>query len=252
MTLSLQDWHNRFMIQAQWTKKLRLYFFNLLKSTPAERILDIGCGTGALLQDLQKISPGKIMGADIQPDSLSIAHQLSPDSFLTGADVHHLPYPDNSFDIVLNHYFLMWIGDPVRALKEMKRVTRPQGFMVSFAEPDYGGRLDHPAEFNNLREHQISGLIKAGADPRMGRKLKSLFHSIGLEDVQSGVYEGSWVEPSPKQYLESEWKMTSNDLQGILSTAEINELKKHDLAARESGSRLIYVPTFYAWGRVHK
>jgi len=252
MTLSLKDWHNRFLIQAQWTKALRLYFFNLLKSTVINRILDIGCGTGVLLPDLQVLTPAEIIGADISPDHLTIAKQLSPESYLSGADVLHLPFPDNSFDIVLNHYFLMWTGNPGKALREMKRVTRDQGYLVSFAEPDYGGRLDFPAEFIKLRDYQITGLLNAGADPRMGRKLKGLFNSLGLDEVQTGVYEGFWSGESSPTELESEWVMLEHDLQGILSKPELRELKKHDLASQENGSRLIFVPTFYAWGKVKK
>jgi len=250
--LSPREWHNRFLLQAQWTKKLRLHFFNSLKSTPVENILDIGCGTGALLPDLDQLTSAVVTGADISYKNLLIAQQHSPESNLTGADVHQLPFPDNSFDIVLNHYFLLWIGDPIQALQEMVRVTRDQGYLVSFAEPDYGGRIDYPAEFITLRDHQITGLLRAGADPRMGRKLKNLFHKICLQDVNAGVYEGNWSGVPSEEELESEWDMIKNDLQGILTNAELKELKKHDQTARQNKSRLIYVPTFYAWGRVQK
>jgi ubiquinone/menaquinone biosynthesis C-methylase UbiE len=252
MTVTIQEWHNRFLTQAQWTKALRLYFFNLLKSHPLDRILDIGCGTGALLPDLQTLTPAQICGADLSLDKLSIAKDTSPESDLTGADVQFLPYPDNSFDIVLSHYFLMWIKNPITALEEMKRVTRDGGYLVCFAEPDYGGRLDFPTEFNIIRELQIAGLLKAGADPLMGRKLKSHFHTSKLEDIQVGVYEGKWIEDPSSRMLESEWKMLENDLKGIISKEELASLKTKDELARKTGERLIYVPTFYAWGKVYK
>ncbi len=252
MPLSLNDWHNRFLIQAQWTKALRLYFFDLLRTQSSDKILDMGCGTGSLLQDLQSLSPAEIYGADISLDHLQLAQSEFPESKLIGADVHQLPFPGNTFEIVLTHYFLMWIGDPLHALKEMIRVTKDGGYLVCFAEPDYGGRLDFPPEFNSLKDHQISGLINAGADPRMGRKLKSLFHITGLGDIQYGVYEGRWSSnPSPRE-VKSEWQMLENDLRGLISSAELEELKKHDLASRKKGSRIIYVPTFYAWGKVSK
>jgi SAM-dependent methyltransferase len=252
MSLSLQDWHNRFLIQAQWTKTLRLYFFELLKTRPADRILDIGCGTGALLPDLGALTAAEIHGADISLEHLRLAQAECPECLLTAGDAHCLPYPEDAFDICLAHYFLMWASNPKTALKELKRVTKNGGYLVCFAEPDYGGRLDYPPEFISLRDYQISALLHAGADPRMGRKLKGLFHSLELGDVQCGVYEGRWDKNPSQSELDSEWQTLASDLGGILSQSEINQLKKHDLKARQAGSRLVYVPTFYAWGKVTK
>jgi len=104
MPLTLQDWHDRFTIQAQWTKALRLYFFDMLRTQSSDKILDMGCGTGALLQDLQSLSPAEIYGADISLDHLQLAQAGSPESRLVVANVHQLPFPANTFNIILTHY----------------------------------------------------------------------------------------------------------------------------------------------------
>ena len=252
MPLSLQDWHNRFLVQAQWTRALRAYFFELLKEQSQERILDIGCGTGVLLSDLQALSPAEIFGADINLDNLSLAQRGSPETHLTGSDVFQLPFPDSSFDLVLCHYFLLWTGHPAAAIKEMQRVTADNGYVVAFAEPDYGGRIDFPPEFIKLRDYQITGLINAGADPRMGRKLKAVYSAAGFLDIVCGVYEGSWQDSPSQTELSTEWQVLEEDLSGILSKKEIGILKKHEIKAIEEGTRLIHVPTFYCWGRVSK
>jgi len=250
MPLSIQDRQNRFLIQAQWTRALRLYFFELLNIQQMGKILDMGCGTGALLPDLQSLSPADIFGSDILEEHLLIARQACPDCHLNSADVHHLPFPDNIYDMVLSHYFLMWVENPTKALEEMIRITKPGGHIVAFAEPDYGGRIDFPPEFNEMKDYQISGLLKAGADPRMGRKLQSLFLESGLADIQTGVYEGKWEQKPSQEEIESEWQVLKEDLAGLLSPVELSTLKLDELAARENGSRLIYVPTFYSWGKV--
>jgi len=252
MPLSIQDRQNRFLIQAQWTRALRLYFFELLNIQQMEKILDMGCGTGALLPDLQSLSPADIFGSDILEEHLLVAQQTCPECNLNSADVHHLPYPDNIYDMVLSHYFLMWVGNPAKALEEMIRITKPGGYIVAFAEPDYGGRIDFPPEFFNMGEYQISGLLKAGADPKMGRKLPSLFLDSGLTDIQTGVYEGRWEQKPSQEEIESEWQVLEEDLAGFLSTVELIALKEHEQSAWENGSRLIYVPTFYSWGKVQK
>ncbi len=252
MPLSLQDWHNRYQIQAQWTRSLRTYFFDILKTIPQERILDIGCGTGVLLPDLQSCSSAKIFGADINLGNLCMAKEGCPDAHLTGSDVFHLPFPDNSFDLVLCHYFLLWTGYPSAALKEMRRVTTNNGYVAAFAEPDYGGRIDYPLEFIRIRDYQITSLLNAGADPRMGRSLKAIFSTGGFSDIVCGVYEGSWNNIPSQSDLDSEWLVLEEDLSGILTSAEITVLKKHERKALEKGTRLIYVPTFYSWGKVIK
>ncbi len=250
MPLSQAEWHKRFKVQAQWTEGLRLYFFNLIKEDHITRVLDIGCGTGALLPDLEVLSPGHIIGADLNLDYLYLAQAYSPGADLLGANVYSLPFPDNSFDVVLCHYFLMWVNDPPHALDEMKRVTRTGGTVVAFAEPDYGGRIDHPPQFNSIREYQTSALSDAGADPLLGRKLRSLFQQAGFSEIYAGVYQGSWSSESSQEEIDSEWKVLSSDLSGYLSRAELKELGRNEEIAREKGDRLVFVPTFYAWGKV--
>lgn len=252
MPLSKEDWHQRFRIQAQWTEALRLYFYDLIKKDNLLSVLDVGCGTGALLPEMNSLSPAEIYGLDIDLDHLIMAQQICPEVGLIGSDVHQLPFEQNSFDLVTCHYFLMWVGNPAHALSELFRITKPGGCVVAFAEPDYGGRIDYPPEFIRIRDLQISSLLEAGADPRIGRKLKSLFTATGFEELEYGVYQGAWQGEISDEEFESEWKVLKDDLAGVLNIAEIQALKKHDLRAREQGSRLVYVPTFYAWGKVLK
>jgi len=227
-----------------------LYFFNLINKDHITRVLDIGCGTGALLPDLEALSPGKIIGADIDLEHLLLASTHSPDADLLGANVHRLPFPENSFDIVLCHYFLMWAGDAQHALQEMGRITRPGGTVVAFAEPDYGGRIDHPPQFTPIRDLQIAALQKAGADPLLGRKLRGMFWEAGFTDIEAGVYQGSLSRETTQEEIESEWKVLAADLADFLSDKELEEFQQHELSSRQKGTRLVYVPTFFTWGKV--
>lgn len=227
-----------------------MYFFNLIKGDHIKCVLDIGCGTGALLSDLEALSPGRIIGADINLEYLQLASSTAPDVDLLGANVHLLPFRENSFDIVLCHYFLLWAGNPQHALEEMRRVTRPGGSVVAFAEPDYGGRIDHPQEFVPIREFQISALIKAGADPHLGRKLRSMFWETGFTEIESGVYQGSWSSELSQEEIDSEWMVLAADLADFLTENELQEFQKLERISRERGDRLVYVPTFFTWGKV--
>jgi ubiquinone/menaquinone biosynthesis C-methylase UbiE len=252
MPLSREEWHQRFLIQAQWSKALRFYIYDQIVKNGPLSVLDAGCGTGSLLPELETISPGLIFGLDKDFGHLGMAAQNSPPSSLTAGDVHNLPYMTSSIDIVVCHYFLMWVGSPEHAISEMHRVTRPGGSIIAFAEPDYGGRIDHPPEFIRIRDYQISSLLNAGADPRMGRKLKSLFASENFSDIEYGILQGSWQGGISQEEFESEWRILNEDLAGFLTKLELDALKKHDQKARKKGTRLVYVPTFYASGKVVK
>lgn len=250
MPLTLQDWHKRYQLQAQWTQALRLYFFDLLKDHKISRILEIGAGTGALLPDLISLPLGQVHGADLCHDRMLIAAQNCANCFLTAGDVHQLPYADNSFDVVFSHYFLIWAGSPHHALAEMKRVTKNNGYLACFAEPDYSGRIDLPENLSQIKDLQITGLRKAGADPEFGRNLKILFNDLGLSDLECGVIQvPDNMDPLPVD-LESEWEMIEHDLGKTVTRTALLELKEQDQKARKNGSRSIYVPTYYAWGRV--
>jgi hypothetical protein len=129
----------------------------------------------------------------------------------------------------------------------MRRVTRSGGSVIALAEPDYGGRIDYPEELAILGRHQAAALRKQGADPRMGRRLAEVFHQLGLQDIEVGVLGGQWKGKSSRREWELEWRVLQSDLGGEQDTDSLRAL---DWAARERGERVLFVPTFYAFGRV--
>jgi hypothetical protein len=134
----------------------------------------------------------------------------------------------------------------------MVRVTRPGGAVFALAEPDYCGRIDFPEELNHLGKLQTIALRKQGADPCMGRKLAGIFQQAGLVSIETGVLGGQWSAPPDWEAWESEWAMLEADLTQESEISEISDfvrLKDLDKAAYEGGQRILFVPTFYAWGR---
>lgn len=99
---------------------------------PDERILDIGCGTGVLLERLHHRDPGlALTGIDPVAEMLEIArHRLPPSVDLRESSAEALPFSEASFDAVVSTSALHYFGDPPRALGEMRRVLRPGGRLV--------------------------------------------------------------------------------------------------------------------------
>lgn len=102
---------------------------------PAERILDVACGTGvvARLAASRVREPGAVAGLDVNPGMLAVARSATPYDakiawYETSAEV--MPLTDASFDVVLCQMGLQFIPDKVKALKEMRRVLAPGGRVV--------------------------------------------------------------------------------------------------------------------------
>jgi ubiquinone/menaquinone biosynthesis C-methylase UbiE len=246
------DWHKRFVQQARWTKPLRDYLFGRALPPAADRILEIGCGTGAILSDLMGLSSGgkpTLYGIDLQARHLTLAGRHAPQARLACANAYELPFPDQSFDAVFCHYVLLWLDDPRHALNEMRRVAEPGGAVLALAEPDYGGRIDYPEALARLGRWQSQALQAQGADPRIGRRLAGLFKQAGLIEVECGVLGAQWSEKPSDEDIEMEWQVMRNDLAEAIPAEELDALERIDRQAAQAGERVLYVPTFYAWGR---
>jgi len=249
MPLSVKEWHDRFTVQAGWTRALREQLFNSLNISRGSRLLEAGSGTGAVAGDLARDRPGTWYCCDIRERYSQAASRFFPTLKCLSADVHTLPFPDSAFEIVFCHYFLLWVEDPLGCLKEMRRVTRSGGTIAALAEPDYGGRLDYPENFSHLKELQIAGLKEKGADPFLGRKLSALFQQAGIQHVQAGVYQGRWKGTPTSEEISSEWKVLQEDLASQLTKEELRKLKLQEEQAWSNQHRMLFVPTFYAWGK---
>jgi SAM-dependent methyltransferase len=215
----------------------------------ARAVLEVGCGTGILARELGRLGAARVVGLDVDTDMLAFARQQGGDVSYVQGDAHALPFPGGAFDAVVCHYLLLWLADPARGVQEMARVVRPAGALLACAEPDYGGRVDHPPEMVALGRLQAEALRGQGADPDLGRRLGELLVAAGLR-ATVGVMAGRWPAPaSPDEGFEAEWTTRERDLGGLLPAGELRRLRAADRQALEDGRRVLFVPTFYALGR---
>ncbi len=241
------DWHRRYLQQAKWTRDLRTYLFEQAGLNDASRVLEVGCGTGAILSEL----PDHILlhGLDIDRDALTQCRVHASRASLVQGNALELSYPNRTFDIVYCHFLLLWVTNPLQALLEMKRVAKPGGSVLAFAEPDYTARLDEPRELVPLGRWQTASLKRQGADPALGARLADLFFRAGLQIVETGTIQNAGPDPSPEEW-EAEWAVIESDLAGFISSADLSKMKRLDEQARERGKRVLRVPTHFAWGQV--
>ena len=190
MPLTTQEWHNRYSQQAEWTRGLRNYLYTRVELGQGHRVLDVGCGTGILVAEMEERIQGDIFGLDLSLRNLSLAIGYAKHANFLQGDAHFLPYSNQIFDLSYCHFLLLWVTNPLKVVKEMARVTRPGGVVLALAEPDYGSRIDFPEPLPTLGQWQATSLEYQGADPRLGRRLSALFHQAGLVGVQTGVLGG--------------------------------------------------------------
>jgi len=153
---------------------------------PDDLLLDVGCGPGSITVDLAS-RVGRVVGVDLSEEVLEEARAraegVSNVSF-AAADVYDLPFEDGTFDVVHAHQTLQHVADPVRALKEMRRVCRPGG-IVAARDSDYGGKVWYPAlpelaEWLALYDRCARA---NGGEPNAGRHLLAWAHAAGFAEV---------------------------------------------------------------------
>ena len=107
-------------------------------------VLDVACGTGDLAQAFVLAGAGKVIGLDYTPAMLDYARskatriggRISEIQYVDG-DAQSLPYPDQSFDIVSIAFGIRNVADPLKAIREFRRVLKPNGRLVilEFSQP---------------------------------------------------------------------------------------------------------------------
>lgn len=95
----------------------------------ASRILEVGCGAGALLAFLEERGH-KATGVDISYEAVCLAEGKAPESTMLRAEASSLPFADASFDRLASHHLIEHLDDATGALREWRRVLEPGGIMA--------------------------------------------------------------------------------------------------------------------------
>ena len=159
--------------QSNWYYLIHKYIPNINE----KRILDVGCASGFLLQELANISKCAV-GIDIR----STTDIASGCNFIQ-ADCHTLPFEDRSFDLVISLGVLEHVSDYELAIIEMKRVLKPDGYLFLMMGPTPLWKyLDNPEHRKTIPKHpEVSVVLRLLQD---GKCLK-----IWNENIQYRLFE---------------------------------------------------------------
>lgn len=172
---------------------------------PGQVLLDVGCGPGTITVDLaQRVAPGHVVGLDRSERVVELAREsvrtasVTNLTFRTG-DVYALDFEDASFDVVHAHQVLQHLPDPVAALRELRRVTRPGG-LVAVRDADYAAMTWYPpsAGLDEWRAlyHEVTVANHAQADA--GRRLLSWVREAGYDPAGIVASASAWCYATPQ------------------------------------------------------
>jgi ubiquinone/menaquinone biosynthesis C-methylase UbiE len=167
-------------------------YLGLLDIAAGERVLDVGCGSGAVTRDIARRvgAHGQAIGLDPSPALLAVARELARETGLGDRVEFHegsalrLPFPDRSFDAVVCVTVLSHVPGGEAAIPELVRVLRPGGRLGVFDLDTDMTAFTHPDRTLTRR------IVAAASDATavngwLARQLPSLFQRAGIVDVRA-------------------------------------------------------------------
>ncbi|MEO6157394.1 MAG: methyltransferase domain-containing protein [Ilumatobacteraceae bacterium] len=199
---------------------------------PGLDLLDVGCGAGTITVDLaQRVAPGMVAAVDSAPaavaatksaaDAVGVALAVEP------ADAYHLPFGDDSFDVVHAHQVLQHLGDPVAALAEWRRVCR-RGGIVAVRDADYAAMSWWPLDVRLDRWLELySQAARANhGEPDAARHLLGWAGAAGfaVDAIQVSASAWCFATPGDRGWWADTWaeRVTSSALAEQLTTTGLS------------------------------
>ena len=176
-------------------------------------LLDVGCGPASITADLaERVAPGRVVALDAASGALEAARAtlsdrgLSEQVEVTSGDVMALPFEDASFDVVHAHQVLQHLADPVGALAEMRRLTRPGGIVaVRDAVHSAMTWFPEPAGMEQWRAVYMATARANGGEPDAGSRLLSWARAAGFADASASASTWCYATPADRAWQSQTW-----------------------------------------------
>jgi SAM-dependent methyltransferase len=179
------DAYDRYM--GRYSRRLAPLFMQFAHVSAGQRVLDVGCGPGALTAALaEKVGAEHVAACDPSPGFARACQQRVQGADVRTAPAEELAWPDAQFDAVLAQLVLSFVSDAGAAGREMRRVA-VRGGTVAACTWDYGGQMEMLGTFWGA-----ALALDAGAPDEAHslaftdrESLQELWHGVGLRDIET-------------------------------------------------------------------
>ena len=174
------------LFTGRFSEPLAHEFADFVDLAAGQRVLDVGCGPGALTEVLvQRLGVSGVSAVDPSEAFVAAARARLPGVEVRRASAEDLPYAEGTFDVALAQLVVHFLADPVAGLREMARVTKPGGVVAACVWDNAGGT--GPLSPLWRAAHDLDPAIsdESGAPGAREGHLVELARRAGLERVQS-------------------------------------------------------------------
>jgi ubiquinone/menaquinone biosynthesis C-methylase UbiE len=182
------DAYDRFM--GRYSVPLAVAFADFAGIEPGAtgRVLDVGCGPGALTAELvRRVGADRVAAADPSAPFVDAARARQPDVDIRQSPAEDLPFDDGAFDAALAQLVVHFMADPVVGLGEMRRVVRPGG-VVAACVWDFGsGRGPLSAFWSAATQLDPDAPDEVALPGSTAGQLTDLCERAGLADVDEAL-----------------------------------------------------------------
>jgi ubiquinone/menaquinone biosynthesis C-methylase UbiE len=195
------DAYDRFM--GRYSVPLAPQFADFAAVAAGQRVLDVGCGPGALTGELvRRLGPSAVSAVDPSEPFVAAAQERHPGVGVSRAAAEQLPFGDRAFDAALSQLVVHFMAEPVTGLREMARVTREHGVVAACVWDHAGGQAPLSPFWQAARtldpdvedESRLPGARKG--------HLAQLFHEAGLREIEESALSVTVEHPSFEDWWE--------------------------------------------------
>jgi ubiquinone/menaquinone biosynthesis C-methylase UbiE len=195
------DAYDRFM--GRYSVLLSPQLADLAGVQAGQRVLDVGCGPGALTAELvARVEPHSVSAVDPSEPFVAAARERYPEVTVRQSSAEQLPFPDGEFDAALAQLVVHFMSDPVAGVTEMRRVTREDGVVAACVWDHDGGQ--GPLSPVWAAAHELDPEVQDEARLTGSRQgdLTQVFASAGLREIEETALSVSVEHPTFEEWWE--------------------------------------------------
>ena len=193
--------YDRFM--GRYSVPLAPRLADFAEVTAGQRVLDVGCGPGALTRELvERVGAAAVSAVDPSEPFVEAARERHPGVGVQLAAAEQLPFADAEFDAALAQLVVHFMADPVAGLREMGRVTRPGGRVAACVWDHAGGHGPLGLFWEAARELDPGATDESRLAGARAGHLTELFKAAGLREVDESSLSVSVEHPGFEEW----WK----------------------------------------------